>query len=291
MSDKTGIEWTDATWNPIAAFDVETGKRGWFCTKISPGCAGCYAERLNLRLGNGHEYTQANQGQIRFELVNLDQPKVWKRPRKIFVGSMFDLFHDTIPTEFIDKIFGVMAECPQHTFQVLTKRPERMLRHLTNLGEFTDGPWPLPNVWLGITAEDETRLLDRWPYLMRTPAAIRFISYEPAVDSLKLWMVTRFGDVLPDWVICGGESGPNARPTNILWVYEALQASHGLGIPFFFKQWGEWLPVSHAHGLIAENTKFYAFGDGRRSARVGRKLASNRLDGNQYLEFPKGVTA
>ncbi|HLL52628.1 MAG TPA: DUF5131 family protein, partial [Myxococcaceae bacterium] len=198
MADRSSIEWTDATWNPLAAFDRATGKRGWFCTKVSDGCTHCYAETLNKRLGTGHLYRVGNLPLIEFRLVNLDQTIRWQRPRKIFVNSMTDLFHEAVPFDLIDQVFGAMALAHQHVHQVLTKRPERMAEyfadeyrwayiegaaqkiHHDRTGE-DPSMWlavhgPLPNVWLGTSVEDQAAADERIPHLLRTPAAVRFLS-------------------------------------------------------------------------------------------------------------------
>lgn len=149
MGDKSKIEWTDASWNPLAAFDRITGKRGWFCTKISDGCRNYYAERVNRRLGNGYEYTTQNLSNVRFELVNLDQPLRWTRPRLIFVNSMTDLFGDFVSDDIIADVFNVMHKSPRHIFQVLTKRPERMLDWISRSAFLSNDP--IRNVWLGVS--------------------------------------------------------------------------------------------------------------------------------------------
>lgn len=200
MGDKSPIEWTNATWNPIGAFDRETGKRGWFCTKVSEGCTNCYAEKLNLRLGNGHLYRVGNLPKIEWRVVNLDQPIQWKRARMIFVNSMTDLFHEDIPDDMVAQVFAAMELAPQHTFQVLTKRAARMRDLMTSMvfrcmvdthreklkpgcGDFE---WPLPNVWLGVSTEHQKAADERIPELLQTPAAIRFLSCEPLLGPLDL---------------------------------------------------------------------------------------------------------
>jgi protein gp37 len=214
MAANSHIEWTEATWNPV------TG-----CTKVSAGCKNCYAERLaqrlqamgNLRYRNGFNLT------LHDDVVDL--PKSWRIPRMIFVNSMSDLFHEQVPLDFIQRVFATMRACPQHTFQILTKRSAR-LRKLAR-----DLEWP-PNVWIGVSVED-SRVLSRVGDLKRVPAAIRFLSCEPLIGSLA-------GIDLTDihWVIVGGESGWGARPMKIEWVREIFRACRKQDVPFFFKQWG-----------------------------------------------------
>src|SRR3990167_3694397 len=249
MGNRSAIEWTSATWNPI---------RG--CSRVSEGCRNCYAERIAARFsGPGKPYeglakigrvimtdgqrthTTAfrwtGEGRLIEEALTL--PLRWKSPRRIFVNSMSDLFHERVPDEWIDRIFAVMALCPQHAFQALTKRPERMREWFDNTGrdgvavtakypEFeafkrvslAETMWPLPNVWLGVSVEDQTTADERIPLLMQTPAAVRWVSYEPALGPVD------FNNYLPpdlnaftdwkglDWIVAGGESGPGARPTH-----------------------------------------------------------------------------
>ena len=230
MSDGTSIEWTDATWNPIRARDRETGKLGWFCTHASPGCANCYAEPINRRLGTGVDYKPGHLDRIEVFLdeAALLKPLSWRRPRMIFVGSMTDLFGDFVTDKMLDRVFAVMALCPQHVLQVLTKRQERMRAYLSRpatarrvwelacdmvvehgfgvtllahpshaslapAGRHVHvGRWPLPNVWLGVSVEDQRRADERIPILLDTPAAVRWISAEPLLEPVewKRWLPT-----------------------------------------------------------------------------------------------------
>jgi protein gp37 len=224
MADSS-IEWTDSTWNPVAG-----------CTVITAGCTNCYAMRMAARLaamgqpkyngltrksGRRHVWT----GTIRCDEKALDAPRKWHKPRRIFVNSMSDLFHENVPVPFIRKVWRVMRDTPRHTYQILTKRPERMVevaRHLPLL----------PNVWLGTSVEDD-RVLDRFDALRQVPAAIRFVSFEPLIGS-----VARANLIGIDWVIVGGESGPRARPMDPEWVNEIEAMCRKTGIAFFFKQWG-----------------------------------------------------
>jgi protein gp37 len=322
MADRTKIEWTDATWNPI------TG-----CSLISEGCRNCYAaelaasrlkntpERFGLAKRNAAGVAQFT-GKVRFNEKWLDQPLRWRKRRRIFVCAHADLFHENVPDAWIDRIFAVMALCPQHTFQVLTKRPERMRAYLSCMGSrlridaqrkavqegrgvniyaFYDvvgsppgetrgewaANWPLPNLWAGVSIEDQPTADTRIPYLLQTPAAVRFVSAEPLLGPLSLrnilkynaqgrpWIdalrglvtrgqylarspsecsfntSTRIPGELPglDWVIVGGESGRRARPMHPAWVRRIRDDCAVAGVPFLFKQWGAWLPRSHAEHL------------------------------------------
>ncbi|MBA2226042.1 DUF5131 family protein [Thermogemmata fonticola] len=214
MATKSSIEWTEMTWNPV------TG-----CTKVSEGCRHCYAERLAQRLqamGNPR-YARGFAVTLHEEL--LDLPRRWHRGRRIFVNSMSDLFHEQVPEEFIRRVFDTMAACPQHIFQVLTKRSQRLRELAPRL------PWP-KHVWMGVSVEDE-RVLGRIADLRQVPAAVRFLSCEPLLGPL---------DHLPldgiAWVIVGGESGPGARPMLPEWVESILTQCRRAGVAFFFKQWG-----------------------------------------------------
>ncbi|MEZ5101205.1 MAG: phage Gp37/Gp68 family protein [Thermoleophilia bacterium] len=240
MGDKTGIQWTEATWNPV------TG-----CTKVSPGCAHCYAEQVTHRFANawgvsGKPWTPANAGEVvRTRPDRLDQPLRWQRPRTVFVNSMSDLFHDQVPPTFVEAVYGVMARCPQHTFQILTKRPELALDWYRG-GPYLAPiwPWPLPNVWLGVSIEN-ARHTYRADVLREIPAAVRFISAEPLLG--QLMPVTDDWPERPprtlcldgiDWVIVGGESGPRARPMQLDWALELVNVCRAAGVACFVKQLG-----------------------------------------------------
>ena len=214
MADKSRIEWTEATWNPV------TG-----CSKVSAGCKNCYAERLAMRLQAMGNARYRNGFKVTLHPDLLDLPKRWREPRLIFVNSMSDLFHELVPAEFIQAVFATMRDCPQHTFQVLTKRSAR-LRDLA-----CDLDWP-PNVWMGVSVEDD-RVLHRVADLQAVPAAARFLSCEPLlgpIDNLPLHGI--------HWVIVGGESGLGARPMMPEWVRSIFNQCRKARIPFFFKQWG-----------------------------------------------------
>ena len=218
MSDSSAIEWTDATWNPV------TG-----CTKISPGCAYCYAEGITLRFKRGGAYLPGKTT-IRLHYDRLGAPGKWKAPRRVFVNSMSDLFHEEVPFEFVRAIFVSMVEYDQHTYQVLTKRPERMLEYL-KWGACTD--WP-DHVWVGVSVENQYWADRRIPLLTQVPAKIRFLSVEPLLKAVEL------GDHLKEvqWVIVGGESGHKARPMDPDWATSIRDECVEAEVPFFFKQWG-----------------------------------------------------
>jgi protein gp37 len=252
VSDKSGISWTNATWNPV------TG-----CKEVSPGCDHCYAKTFSERWRGtpGHHFEHGFDLQLRPE--RLGQPLRWKRPRMIFVNSMSDLFHAEIPETFILQVFSVMQRAEQHTFQVLTKRHARMRslmpwigRKLTENGE----RWPLPNVWLGVSVEDQKWAAIRIPSLLETRAAVRFLSCEPLLGPLDLIpfllspakypvplvtglstdareVMVRYPSPI-GWVIVGGESGPGARPMQAGWLHSLQKQCQSAGVPFFAKQLG-----------------------------------------------------
>ena len=276
MGDKTGIGWTDATWNPV---------RG--CSRVSAGCENCYAETMAGRFkGEGMPYEGlinkhgAWNGQIKLVPEKLDEPLRWTKPRRVFVNSMSDLFHENVPFDYIESVFGVMARCQRHTFQILTKRPERMREWFAHsmreswsywapLMDKVEGAkrmspedwpgWPLPNVHLGVSVEDQATADERIPFLLDTPAAVRWVSYEPALGPVDFTNVARahgygndvlhgyrhdFGvpmNDLPaslDWIVVGGESGPGARPFYLDWARDTVQACADSGVPVFVKQIG-----------------------------------------------------
>jgi protein gp37 len=214
MAANSAIEWTEATWNPL------TG-----CTKISPGCKNCYAERMALRLQRMGQPNYVNGFELTVHESALDLPLRWKKPQRIFVNSMSDLFHEDVPAEFITRAFDVMRRAHWHQFQVLTKRAERLEEMSLTL------PWP-PNVWMGVSVErqDYTFRID---HLRRTGAQIKFLSLEPLLGPLVGLDLHGI-----DWVIVGGESGPKARPMERSWVVEIRMQCKRAKVPFFFKQWG-----------------------------------------------------
>jgi len=300
MSDQSSIEWTDATWNPVSG-----------CTRVSAGCDHCYAvAQSHMRGANPMPAMQRKyagltvlnrsgdrhfNGTVRTDDASLKAPFKWAKGRRVFVNSMSDLFHRDVPFEFIDKVFAVMALCPQHTFQILTKRPERMAEYLNSksrdLGQgphldtgfaidaamhkMADGPysfdecdpkyWPLPNVWLGTSVENQAAADERIVHLLKSPAAVRFLSGEPLLGAVDL-DVYLFGESGPgsprdghsiSWVIVGGESGPGARPMHPDWARFIRDQCVAAGVPFFFKQWGEWRPESSAGWWKSSTEKIY----------------------------------
>ncbi len=338
--NKSKIEWTERTWNPV------TG-----CSKISAGCQNCYAERMSKRLAGRAGYPADEPFRVTLHPDRLDQPLRWSKPSKIFVCSMSDLFHEDVPDEFITQVFAFMALAPQHTFLVLTKRPKRMSEYISasgrydaiieqlNKGDVWDLPlrtvkrlainapredkWPLPNVWLGVTAENQEQAEKRIPILLQIPAAVRWVSVEPmlgavelrkinlgpnghglsfTLDSLNRWAhgfdektgrhkVSR-NDEFPgklDWIVCGGESGPGARPMHPEWARSLRDQCQAAGVPYFFKQWGEWLPQKEwlEQEDSPDTERKWVRVDGRRMYRVGKKLAGRLLDGVEWSEFPK----
>lgn len=227
MGDKSKIEWTDATWNPV------TG-----CSKVSPGCAHCYAETLALtRLAGtrgypGLPWTPRNAfANVMLRPERLEQPLRWARPRRVFVNSMSDLFHELVPEEFVRRVFSTMFRARHHVYQILTKRPERM-RALVEAMVADTYSEPMPHVWLGTSIEND-RWVGRATALRATPAAVRFISAEPLLGPLPSLDLTGI-----DWLIVGGESGSKHRPLDPLWVRDLRDRATETGVAFFFKQWG-----------------------------------------------------
>lgn len=227
MANSSDIEWTDATWNPVAG-----------CTIVSPGCSNCYAMRMAGRLEAMGQAKYAGTtrrsgrrtvwtGEIRLDEAALDLPRRWRTPRRIFVNSMSDLFHEAVPAWFIARTWKSMADAPQHVFQILTKRPGRMAELLRN------GSVPcLPHVWLGTSVEAAEQLV-RLQHLRQTPAAVRFVSFEPLLGGVGEPDLSGI-----DWAIVGGESGPSARPMQEAWAEGVRAACRRHGTAFFFKQWG-----------------------------------------------------
>lgn len=234
MADRTGIEWTEATWNPVSG-----------CSKVSPGCAHCYAERISRRFGHTlepwlPEYAEKN---VVMHADRLDQPLRWKRPRMIFVNSMSDLFHERIPLAFVRRVFDVMEQAEQHTFQILTKRHHRLVALAPHLA------WP-NNVWMGVSIENR-RWVERADYLRRVPAAVRFISAEPLLGPLD---ALDLSDI--DWLIAGGESGRGHRPMNVEWARALRDRCDREGVAFFFKQWGG--PTAKSGGRMLDGAEHSA---------------------------------
>lgn len=346
MSDHSKIEWTDATWNPV---------RG--CSRVSEGCRNCYAERLAARFSGPGLWAEGLAENTpggprwtgRVELApaaKLAEPLHWRKARRVFVNSTSDLFHEGLSNEEIAAVFGVMAACPQHTFQVLTKRPERMrewfrwvaggrgsppaLRCVdlagNPLGAAINGAcmyWPLPNVWLGVSVEDQATADERIPLLLDTPAAVRFVSAEPLLGPLDLspwlmarderdrrqgaayWAFTRSARAKPpsladpaayapslDWVITGGESGPGARPMHPDWARGLRDQCAAADVSFFMKQWGQWAPwdddnwsLPAGYDDVAADESAWRLG-GVSFLGVGKKAAGRLLDGREHNASP-----
>ncbi len=340
MAETSNIEWTDATWNPI------TG-----CTMVSAGCTNCYAMGLAATRMKNHPSRAGLTrmtggravwtGEVRFNEGWLDQPLHWTRPRQIFVCAHGDLFHESVPDEWIDRIFAVMALTPRHTYQVLTKRPERARAYLgapiggttrrnwvtsaigqqTGKSRVASFDWPLPNVWLGTSVEDQATADTRIPHLLATPTAVRFLSAEPLLGPLELsavkhregYAIDALSGVLTDlgvpfqdapgkldWIICGGESGKDARPMHPDWARSLRDQCVAAGVPFFFKQWGEYLPAGQRHGITlgddAEGNPIDIGSalrrgqavamDGLWTYRVGKARAGRLLDGREWNQMP-----
>ncbi|MFC3768310.1 phage Gp37/Gp68 family protein [Paenibacillus sp. GCM10012303] len=318
---ETSIEWTDRTWNPL---------RG--CSKVSEGCRNCYAIRVAHRFGGeGMPYEGLTQpgpggpnwtGKVTLVPDALESPLRWRKQQRVFVNSMSDLFHESVDEKYIAKVFGIMCLSQQHTFQVLTKRPERMARLLNSedfqmhTGWFASQAireygldrskfeylpdWPLPNVWLGVSVENQKAADDRIPLLLQTPAAVRFLSCEPLLGPVKLpKSAYEFDEEYPeegsvcklDWVIAGGESGPGARPMHPDWTRSLRDQCQAAGVSFFFKQWGEWLPVHPDRKSYEYSSPGHKCAeiDGTRFFRIGKLLAGRQLDDREWNEFPEAT--
>lgn len=288
MGDRSAIEWTDASWNPVSG-----------CTKVSQGCKHCYAKRLWPRVYDDRPFED-----VRVHIERLDQPRRWKRPRRVFVNSMSDLFHVDVPFWFLDRVFEVMAETPRHTYQVLTKRPERALGYIQWSRWTTAGRGPLENVWIGVSIEDQTTADERVPALLQLPATIRFLSVEPMlgpvdlcchgcgtstdVHSLECSSRQRTPLAGIDWVICGGESGPRARPMSPTWARALRDQCVSARVPFFFKQWGEWAAVGQVplDRNLQDVHALRALVAGSYVAKYGKRVAGRQLDGRVWDEIP-----
>jgi protein gp37 len=223
MSGKTSIEWTDAVWNPV------TG-----CTKVSAGCRNCYAESIAKRFWGDRKFTE-----VQCHPDRLDEPLHWKKPSLVFVNSMSDLFHKDVPDEFIERIFSTMYNAKQHIFQILTKRPKRMLDFISRSAYLSNNP--PPNIWLGVSVEDQNTAEERIPDLLYTPAAVHFVSCEPLLENIDLQLEGRNFRILElnqhiDWVIAGCESGPKRRPANADWLRSLQRQCNRASVPFFLKQ-------------------------------------------------------
>ena len=326
----TGIEWTQETWNPIIG-----------CSIVSSGCTNCYAMKMAVRLeAMGIEHYKGTTKQSKGGAVwtgkialapdhVLLKPLRWRNPKTIFVNSMGDLFHEDIPDEWIDKVFAVMALCPHHTFQILTKRSARMREYLdarldageghlwrwltqceinarlgfhTSIEHYaiyhTHAPvFPLRNVWLGVSCEDQKRADERIPDLLATPASVRFISAEPLLGEIRLHRLLHCrgcpgcysldcGNHGLHWVIVGGESGPSARPMHPDWARSLRDQCVAASVPFFFKQWGEWADADDYASEVQEHYDVQGL-TSEKSIRVGKRKAGRILDGRKHDDMPQ----
>ncbi len=328
MADKSAIEWTDATWNPVLG-----------CSIVSPGCTNCYAMKEAYRFGfnpNLQRYhgltKKVNDRPVWTGKIAKAPNTTWlapierKKPTKYFVNSMGDLFHEDCPDDWILDALTVMAIANQHTFQIVTKRADRMWEFMSrprlleeiylNWYTFSDGArevhgWPLSNVWLGVSTERQQEADERIPLLLETPAAVRFISAEPLLGPLNLfdfigpWGPTPQSLQAPpalDWVIVGGESGQKARPMHPDWARSLRDQCGAAGIPFFFKQWGEWAPsteeqaagnprsgwqTKRAHPCVAKAEELYPQAGAAFVERLGKKAAGRLLDGVEHNAMPE----
>lgn len=282
--NNTKIEWADKSWNPV------TG-----CTKVSQGCKFCYAERLFPRAYPGREF---NDVQLHWERLN--QPMNWREPKRVFVNSMSDLFHPLVPDKFIDKVLDKMHQMTQHKFLILTKRPERMREYLIPAGPGSE-KWLMPNVWIGVSIEDQKTADERIPILLDTltasRGAVRWVSAEPLLGPINLEEYLELRTIRQhdrdsvafhdraglDWVVVGGESGPNARPMNPNWARSLRDQCIGSQVPFFFKQWGEWSPKNSLKHQV------FMFQDGAEVRRTGKTAGSRLLDDLEWNQFPGDV--
>lgn len=325
----TKIPWAEKVWNPI------TG-----CTKISPGCQNCYAERMANRLRGRCGYPADEPFRVTLHPDRLEEPLRWRKPSMIFVCSMGDLFHEDVPRWIRFEVMDIILQAKQHIFLILTKRPANMKDffewYYTKAGRTTE---TIKNLWLGITAENQEMADLRIPILLQIPATVRFVSVEPMLGPVDLTAVRLPDHLQPDWaygmpygitfdalqpneshiydsenhldwVICGGETGPHARPVHPDWVRNLRDQCQAAGVPFFFKQWGEWAPVQRNNdsnqvyirdGLTVTAKKFACLDKQGRDvldlpglwdedvdmAFVGKKVAGDLLDGKQYHEFPE----
>jgi protein gp37 len=282
MGNKSKIEWTDVTWNPV------TG-----CTPVSAGCHNCYAKSMSARLKAMGSYKYRNEFEITTHEEELEKPMLWQKPRKIFVCSMSDLFHEDIDEEFIKEVFIVMQNNPQHTYLLLTKRPQNMLNALRWMHHSSPSipPESIPHVWLGVTAENQKSANKRIPLLLKAPAAVRFVSFEPLLEEIELeeeWMC-RQSKI--DWMIVGGETGPGARIMDPDWAGELMIASFSYGIPFFMKQMSNRDPIpeelmirEYPEGLRKNCMKR------NRVALSATKLINRPRGGREKGEWPTRIT-
>lgn len=288
MSESSKIEWTDATWNPVMG-----------CTPVSEGCTNCYARTMIKRYAGRKGWPSAPSVVTLFP-KRLSQPSRWKGHKRIFIPSMGDLFHEDVPDYFIWYVWWEMARAKQHIFQVLTKRPERMCNLVKHFVE-KESPSLLSNIWLGVTAENQKCADERREYLRQCPAAVKFVSYEPALGPIG-WAGWEF----VNQIISGGESGPQARPSHPNWHRATRDFCQEHGIAYFMKQWGAWAPRYKPFTLTAgqqhtpKEGKWIQLGKSGNvysskvvpdewctdMIRVGKKAAGRLLDGKEWNEFP-----
>lgn len=313
---ESNIEWTDKTWNPV------TG-----CTKVSPGCTNCYAKRDWVRLQHLPRYNRPFE-QVECHPDRLDQPLHWTKPSKIFVCHNGDLFHESVPSDFIADVFNIMAEAKHHIFQILTKRPERMRDFM--LGNSSAGadydPYihisQFPNIWYGVSVENQPTADQRIPLLLQIPAAIRWLSIEPMLGPIDITMaLEQFHSHDPfltrnpspvQWVVVGGESGPEARPMHPGWARSISDQCHLAGVPFFFKQWGNYKPICNFyekdddilypavdsdHMLMNVDGQIWNIDFDFKPPpstwifhRMNKKAAGRTLDGRTHDEYPENDT-
>lgn len=320
MGDKSKIEWCDATWNVIGG-----------CTKVSKGCEHCYALGMSWRMQNNPKAPDRYRGvvekvdgelrwtgQVNLDHEALEQPLRWTKPRRIFVQSMGDLFHPDVPGTFIDQVMKTVLLAPQHTFMVLTKRARRMFDYFYGENPLDYAPEFPKNLWLGVTAENQARAEERLPWLLQTPAAVRFVSIEPMLGPVTLqggnvpdnpdgpwpegplydyaYLRGVTGNRRVDLVIVGGETGPEARPMHPDWVRSVRDQCREAGTSFFFKHWGAWLHDSQMStgqrerarlGAAHENRRVHEWPDGSVSVRIGKKAAGRLLGGREWNETPE----
>lgn len=301
MAD-SNIEWTDKVWNPI------TG-----CTQISAGCKNCYAERMANRLKGRFRYPADDPFKVTWHKDRINEPLFWRKPRRVFVCSMGDLFHEDVSDAIIADTFDLMEKTERHTYLILTKRPERMARWNKIVDSFKSSPMtpktkPLFNVHLGVSIEDQATANERIPLLLQTPAAKRFVSYEPALGPVDFfpylnvltcevcnrWTCNKglphriIQKKLLDQIIMGGETGPGARPMHPDWARSVRDQCKEAGVPFFFKQWGKWLPESQMPTELYNKT-FRAGGESKTPDstyhRIDKKKAGYLLDGKEHREL------
>ncbi len=309
---QTKIEWVDYSWNPTSG-----------CTPVSEGCQNCYARRMANRLRGRFGYPEDEPFRVTLHSAKLKEPLRWKKPRRVFVCSMGDLFHPDVPFEFIVAVFRVMTKCAQHTFMILTKRPNRVKAFYVQSS--VSAPWAqkvCENIWVGVTAENQQAADERIPILLQIPAAVRFVSCEPLLGPVDLelylpytssrykedwhrngYHVLRLSKGINqgtlDWVICGGETGPGARPMHPDWVRSLRDQAVDADVPFFFKSWGEYIPSYEAGEHSNERCQYnrtigecwvkssYSFHDGQVMVKVGKKAAGRLLDGREWDEVPE----